>query len=1244
MKRITAFISTVLCLILVFPFTSLRAGTTVTVNSDAELLSALSNSANTEIISNGALANLSFTVPAGVTLTLNIGGYVETRNGTLTNHGNVIINMSKYWTSDMYGEPVQQYNQFISYNTIHNYGNITINGRYYNCSMPGFGTGTINNYPDGVFTIGSGSRLTNESGAVIHNQGTIRFLGTLVDNGGTFINDGEVDQPVGLFKDGMLVGSYSTLYDAFINANMSGNNYEVRITQDITVDCSQYSLTPYPMVSNVTLSGKKNDGTLSTVTFTGGNYSPTTYMILKDINIVCTSGYNAFSGKNIGLQGEVHLPAGTTYSTVTVSGSSVASIDTLTCSTLNVAASTVFTAGSITAPNISLNAASSLSANNVTSTTSVSLASGSKLTATTATVKNLVLNGGRATINNTGLLNIMGAVSGSGGTVVLPLPTSHSGEISSMTFDIASSVGGSTAITIEPISGLSISNNTKLILLKNTAIAPQRFAYSDPAQIFTKTTLDGLTYLSLRDAPYPSALTQTPVAPITYGESTSLTVTARRSSTLEALTGNIAFYKGSTAIAGNLLGTVPLSDGIASYPLTSTQLNLIGSNSFLAVYSDPSNINEGSSILCSVNVTTKALTVTGASVNNKSYDGTIVAQLNSIALEGIIGSDAVLASGVAVFTDSFVGTNKNVNLSSVTLSGAGAFRYTVASSIDDVATTASINKALPMLNVRAEPNTDLAPGESITLTAEINGVPAGAAPTGSITFKAGATELATVVIDATTAQFIWNAGTDGSHTLTAEYNGDDCYLTVAHSITLDLSKRTQAAFSVDGIPSTVTYGDSDFSISPVGGNGSGVVSFEVISGSAVSVNSLGRISINSVGDTVIRVTKAGDTTYNPVSINVTIAVNKAHPTLDEAPVASSVYRGRTLAESVIEAGRVVGAFGEALDGAFAWVDTGTAVTDEGSFNAIFVPTSENYNPLPLTITVGLKRAVPTITEMPKASRVDIGSDLSRSTLTGGIATGLDNILLSGSFAWENPDEKVTSAKGFRAVFTPDNIADYDVLVLDVMVPVNTAHSSAGTEETGYVSDPDIETYGSTIWVNITRSTRITSLQADMLIKYNREHPIVFSGSDYTITFDVGEFQPDDTAYDFGASFRFGESENATINALVRNSLILTVSYNHSGRLPGKARIKFYVGTQYVGKTVYYYLYNPSSNRLEFSQAMIVNSQGYAEVMQTHCSTYLVADKRIDDVVSIPETGAYCWMNNVLGWLFAGLTTVFGSAE
>ncbi len=169
MKRITAFISTVLCLILVFPFTSLRAGTTVTVNSDAELLSALSNSANTEIISNGALANLSFTVPAGVTLTLNIGGYVETRNGTLTNHGNVIINMSKYWTSDMYGEPVQQYNQFISYNTIHNYGNITINGRYYNCSMPGFGTGTINNYPDGVFTIGSGSRLTNESGAVIHN-------------------------------------------------------------------------------------------------------------------------------------------------------------------------------------------------------------------------------------------------------------------------------------------------------------------------------------------------------------------------------------------------------------------------------------------------------------------------------------------------------------------------------------------------------------------------------------------------------------------------------------------------------------------------------------------------------------------------------------------------------------------------------------------------------------------------------------------------------------------------------------------------------------------------------------------------------------------------------------------------------------------------------------------------------------------------------------------------------------------
>ena len=78
--------------------------------------------------------------------------------------------------------------------------------------------------------------------------------------------------------------------------------------------------------------------------------------------------------------------------------------------------------------------------------------------------------------------------------------------------------------------------------------------------------------------------------------------------------------------------------------------------------------------------TTKPLTISGARANNKVYDGTIAATLNTqnAILVGVSGGDYVtlVSSGATgTFNDKNVGTGKVVITSGFTLSGADADKY-----------------------------------------------------------------------------------------------------------------------------------------------------------------------------------------------------------------------------------------------------------------------------------------------------------------------------------------------------------------------------------------------------------------------------------------------------------------------------------------------------------------------------------------------------------------------------------------
>ena len=101
-------------------------------------------------------------------------------------------------------------------------------------------------------------------------------------------------------------------------------------------------------------------------------------------------------------------------------------------------------------------------------------------------------------------------------------------------------------------------------------------------------------------------------------------------------------------------------------------------------------------------IAAKALTVSGITASNKTYDGTLSATLSgSAGLTGVIGNEAVAVSGAtASFADKNVGNAKTVNVSGITLAGTDAGNYTLASTTA-TATATITPKALTVTGTTA---------------------------------------------------------------------------------------------------------------------------------------------------------------------------------------------------------------------------------------------------------------------------------------------------------------------------------------------------------------------------------------------------------------------------------------------------------------------------------------------------------------------------------------------------------------
>ncbi|WP_138754505.1 immunoglobulin-like domain-containing protein [Paenibacillus sinopodophylli] len=206
----------------------------------------------------------------------------------------------------------------------------------------------------------------------------------------------------------------------------------------------------------------------------------------------------------------------------------------------------------------------------------------------------------------------------------------------------------------------------------------------------------------------------------------------------------------------------------------------------------------------------------------------------------------------------------------------------------------------------------------------------------------------------------------------------------------------------------------------------------------------------------------------------------------------------------------------------------------------------------------------------------------------------------------------TKVDGSGAVFTALTTVTADMTVyamwrINNEPGGNPSNPSNGTTPANpYIPNERITTEPARVLVNMTMgSTLVSNKQMSDLVASNKERDIVLSGQGYTFTFAKGAMASLQGSgdFDFGLRFNGGDTYSDMVK-LAGNQAALAINYNFSGTLPGEVTIKLMVGSEFAGRTLYYYFYNETKKQLELVQNTVVDAQGFATVKQSHFSDYI----------------------------------------
>ena len=285
--------------------------------------------------------------------------------------------------------------------------------------------------------------------------------------------------------------------------------------------------------------------------------------------------------------------------------------------------------------------------------------------------------------------------------------------------------------------------------------------------VVAHTVNPGNTSTSLTSTPNPSNLGQT------------VTLSATVSAVAPAVgvpTGTVTFRDGATALA-----TVTLVNGRAS--LTVSTLTS-GSHSLTAVYNGSPNFNASTSAVVTHVVNAGNSTTSLTSTPNPSTTGqtvTLTATVSAVAPAtgtptgtvtfrdgATVLSTVTLVNGSASFQTAALAVGSHPL--TATYNGSATFSTSTSAVVTQIVNAPAAAATSTSLTSTPNPSTV---GQTVTLSATVTS--GAGVPTGTVTFRDGATVLATVTLVNGSASFQTAALAAGSHPLTATFNGSAAF-------------------------------------------------------------------------------------------------------------------------------------------------------------------------------------------------------------------------------------------------------------------------------------------------------------------------------------------------------------------------------------------------------------------------------------------------------------------------------------
>jgi len=423
----------------------------------------------------------------------------------------------------------------------------------------------------------------------------------------------------------------------------------------------------------------------------------------------------------------------------------------------------------------------------------------------------------------------------------------------------------------------------------------------------------------------------------------------------------------------------------------------------------------------SANITAKALTVSGASAANKTYDGNNTVTLSG-SLVGVISGDTVTLSQAGTFALVNAGTGIAV-IASDSLGGASASNYTLT---QPTGLTADINKANATITASSGSGTyngSLQSVSGFTVSGLVNN------------------ETASVLSGVTASASGTNAGTYAS---VASGTATNYNLTFVNgALTINKANATVTASS-----GTTTYSGVAQSVS--GFTATGLVNNET----EAVLSGVTAIGTGTNAGTYASVASGTDTNYNLTFVNGALTINKANATVT-ANSGTRTYSG--VAQSV-NGFTATGLVNNETTSVLSGVTASGSGINAGTYTSTANGTDSNYNLTFVNGALTINKANATVTANSSTTTY---SGVAQS-VNGFTATGLVNNETTSVLSGVTASGSGTNAGTYSSTATGTD-SNYNLTFVNGALTINKAHLTV-------TANNATKTYGDT---NPSLSTTVT---------------------------------------------------------------------------------------------------------------------------------------------------------------------------